>query len=1205
MIGQAESSSEGPYLSRKYILSLLLACLLCGLVAVDLPAGAGEPRISKYTDIPGVTGDEVAAIEALKKRYGGFTLAMLHSTESFHRDDGSIGGFSSLFCAWLSGLFGVPFKPDIVEWNTLVDGFASGEIDFSGDLTATPESREIYHMTDAVAERFVKYFRLAGSEDLPELAARRTLRFAFLKGSRIVHDVSKTVDAPFVATYVDYYGEAADLLRNRAVDAFFAGSHAEAAFEAYGDITATEYFPLIYLPVSLSTGKSELAPVISVVQKYLNQDDVFYSLAELYDQGEDEYRKHKFFMQLNEEEKNYLRAHGGGRNIPIAVEYDNYPFSFYNTAERQWQGIALDVLREISDLSGLSFIIANAPDAVWSELLSALEEGKVALISELIPTRDRQGRFLWVDTPYSTDNFALISRLEHEYIKVNRILHSTVAVATGTAYEEVFNRRFPKHRRIVRFDSTDKCFTALEKGEVDFVMASRYRMQSMTSQSGKSRFKVNVLFDDSHLSSFGLNINETVLCSIISKAQKTVDTKGIADQWLYRLFDYDAERARVRQPYLIGLSVTLVAIAALLLTLLRRNRRFIRELAAQAEIARDASQAKSEFLSRMSHEIRTPMNVVVGLAEVLLRRDLPAEAADEVRHLKQAGISLLALINDILDFSKIEAGKMDIANEEYAFSALIRSVEDIIRFRIADKPVAFSTRIDAALPDRLRGDVNRVRQILLNLLSNAVKYTRQGSVIFTVSGAMQEDGRLRLSFEVADTGIGIRQEDMAELFKSFKRVDIHKNMNIEGTGLGLTIAGSLCRAMGGDITASSEYGKGSVFTAVLTQAVADWGTPAIPADALTRADLPRVGFTAPEADVLVVDDLPSNLLVAEGLLAPYKMRVYTCLVGREAVELVRARPFDLVLMDHMMPEMDGVEVTRAIRDMDEERCRTMPIVVLTANVVSGMKEMFLKNGFSDFLSKPINTLKLDAVLRQWLPPGKRRGALGDASGRASGPAGPAPEYERGEGPASSLVQPGSRLPVIAGLDVGIGVARVGGSHNLYLELLAVFRVDAEACLARIAEDPDETSLQAFITQVHAAKSALANIGAEELSREAALLEKAGNEADMPLIREKLPAFREELASLAARIGAASAPDSEPAADEGRDIAPAVDEYLEQLRTALETLDAGAMDAALARLQALPLPVKLRVIVDETAMYILTAEFEKAAASVASLLERKY
>ncbi|MDR2668504.1 MAG: response regulator, partial [Desulfovibrio sp.] len=381
--------------------------------------------------------------------------------------------------------------------------------------------------------------------------------------------------------------------------------------------------------------------------------------------------------------------------------------------------------------------------------------------------------------------------------------------------------------------------------------------------------------------------------------------------------------------------------------------------------------------------------------------------------------------------------------------------------------------------------------------------------------------------------------------------------------------------------------------------------------------------------------------------------------------LVRQRPFDLVLMDHMMPVMDGVAATRAVRRMDEERCRTLPVVALTAGAVSGMREMFLENGFNDVLAKPIDIGKLDAVLKQWIPVGKRLKAPPDGtsenafreplhalpplvrsgqgptasfdadarpcppqsssarSGQSPGvmpytaeesyphlyaDAGRRQEFaradEHGKERAPLYAPPEPSLPTIAGVDTALGLTRIGGSQRRYLQLLAVFRPDAEACLARIAEQPDETSLPAFTTQAHAVKSALANIGADGLSKEAALLEKAGKEADMPLIRKTLPVFREELAALAARVGEALAPDSAPAADVAEEPDPDVAGHLEALRDALETVDIDAADAALARLQTLSLPAALRDAVTETAEHMLTADFDKAAETVAGLLGRK-
>jgi CheY-like chemotaxis protein len=398
------------------------------------------------------------------------------------------------------------------------------------------------------------------------------------------------------------------------------------------------------------------------------------------------------------------------------------------------------------------------------------------------------------------------------------------------------------------------------------------------------------------------------------------------------------------------------------------------------------------------------------------------------------------------------------------------------------------------------------------------------------------------------------------------------------------------------------------------------------------------------------------------------MRVSVCANGREAVKLIRRCPFDLVLMDHMMPVMDGVAATRALRATDEERCRTLPVVALTAGDVVGMRGMFLENGFNDVLAKPIEMDKLDALLKRWLPPGKRRkappddafgnadgaeadagapldadagycppqassdrsGRSGDALSRTAGrmhaqqregadrEGDGAPVCEQGEERMPCDAPPASTLPTIAGVDAALGIARVGGSHSLYLRLLAVFGADAEACLAHIAEEPDAASLLAFTTQVHAVKSALANIGADGLSKEAARLEKAGKEADMPCIRKMLPVFRERLAALTARVGAAltpKAPDMPDVPDapgstgptgptgDAQDLDPAVAELLETLRDALEDMDIDAADAALARLQALPLPAALRRAVDGTAERVLTADFHKAAETVAGLLGR--
>jgi signal transduction histidine kinase/CheY-like chemotaxis protein len=595
-----------------------------------------------------------------------------------------------------------------------------------------------------------------------------------------------------------------------------------------------------------------------------------------------------------------------------------------------------------------------------------------------------------------------------------------------------------------------------------------------------------------------------------------------------------------------------------------------------------ASRAKSDFLARTSHEIRTPMNAIIGLSELAQREYGKPKALEYITGIKNAGASLLAIINDILDFSKIESGNLPIIPVPYQTASLLNDVLTVIRVRMAETPLELTLDLSPAIPGSMIGDAGRIRQILLNLLSNAVKYTPKGFVHFSVSGEALRADAIRLTFRVEDSGIGIREEDLSKLFGEFMRVDEKRNSGIEGTGLGLVIARSLCRAMGGEITAQSEYGQGSVFTATLEQGVADWKPMGEMAEmAMTRAETQRATFTAPEAEVLVVDDFPSNLLVAEGLLMPYRRRVVTCTNGREAVDMVRERPFDLVLMDHMMPEMDGVEATRLIRSINEERCRTLPVIALTANAVSGMREMFLENGFNDFLSKPIDTARLDALLKKWIPEAKRRKAAGN-----------------GAMPGPAALPPEPPLPVIAGLDTAAGLARIGGSQQRYLDLLAMFRRDAEAGFALLEQEPDAASLPSFTTLAHALKSALATIGAEDLSQMAAVLEKAGREADLPVLRAAVPPFREELAALVRRIQEMTT--AAQSGDRGKEAGPELKETVALLQAALAAKDFEAIDATLARLRSLPLAGKTGAAISGITDCVLDAEFGKAVDMAAAL-----
>ncbi len=385
-----------------------------------------------------------------------------------------------------------------------------------------------------------------------------------------------------------------------------------------------------------------------------------------------------------------------------------------------------------------------------------------------------------------------------------------------------------------------------------------------------------------------------------------------------------------------------------------------------------ASKAQAQFLASMSHEIRTPINAVIGMNEMIIRESDNDTIREYAHNIKSSSNMLLGLVNDVLDFSKIESGQLELVMENYNLASLIQDEMVLLNARAAGKAISTQMEVSDDLPSKLYGDELRIKQIITNLLSNAVKYTKEGTVTFRVSCKWKSEEQVLLSFEVQDTGAGIRPEDVESLFSSFKRLELEKNRHIEGTGLGLNIAKSLVEQMEGSISVDSKYGKGSTFTVVIPQKVVD-KTPIENVEEAVRKlrnenMKPGQRFVAPRARILVVDDNKMNLTVIGALLKRTKMQIDYADSGQKCLDMTKNQAYDIILMDHMMPEMDGIETLTKLRAEESNPNQNTVAVALTANAIAGCREMYLEQGFDDYCSKPVRAEALDALLVQHLQP---------------------------------------------------------------------------------------------------------------------------------------------------------------------------------------------------------------------------------------------
>lgn len=651
---------------------------------------------------------------------------------------------------------------------------------------------------------------------------------------------------------------------------------------------------------------------------------------------------------------------------------------------------------------------------------------------------------------------------------------------------------------------TEELSTKSGNSNVEIVLDRKYQViaHSDKYEVGKNYYKEEDTFGSAVVDAMTETKDDNFSLTYNDKEYIGYKVK-IENDWLcISLFDATKQLARLKK-ILNYTIITLILSVAVLLAIMvysGRKSRLAQILNEQTKKAIAASEAKSSFLSNMSHEIRTPINAILGMNEMILRESEEENILTYSKNVRVAGNTLLGLVNDILDFSKIEEGKIEIIDVDYDISSMINDLVTMIQARADRKGLLLKLDFDRRLPKQLCGDEIRIKQVIANILTNAVKYTQEGSVTFRIGYERipDDDKNVMLDVSVTDTGIGIKAEDIEKIFIKFERVEEERNRNIEGAGLGMTITKNLLEKMGSSLKVQSVYGEGSTFSFKLKQKVRTWEELGDYEEAyhksLSKQKKYKEKFTAPQAELLVVDDVPMNLAVIKSLLKTTAVKIDTATSGDECIGMTHEKKYDLILLDHMMPGKDGIQTLREMRFDSENKNLYTPIICLTANAVAGARDEYLRKGFDDYLTKPIDTDRLEEMLMMYLPKEKIiKSVSGEAPKESASEKQSVPDW----------------LFDIKALDVKKGLSHCGDAES-YLETLKIYGSNAASSADEIDRLWESGDKENTTVKVHAIKSLSRAIGAEEIGSLAEKLELAGKNGEYDIVAAEIDSLTAQI-----------------------------------------------------------------------------------------------